>query len=73
MNNASDLQEEQDALVGGGELQAVWQIHRPNIYVFPCVVEQISFIQILKMSAQNNIFIYNEVWGMYQLDEIWFT
>ena len=57
MNYAGDLEKEQKALVRGGELEAGGEVHGPDINVFCCLLEQISFVQILEMSAEHNIFV----------------
>ena len=57
MDYAGDLKEEEEALVGGGELEAGGEVHGPDINVFGCLLEQSSLIQILEMSAEHNIFV----------------
>ena len=57
MDYAGDLEEEEEALVRGGELEAGGEVHGPDINVFGCLLEQISFIQILEMSAEHHILV----------------
>ena len=57
MDDAGDLKEKEEALVRGGELEAGGEVHGPDINVFCCLLEQISFVQILEMSAEHNIFV----------------
>ena len=57
MDDAGDLEEEQEALVRGGELEAGGEVHRPDVNMFGCLLEQIGFIQVLEMSAEDNIFV----------------
>ena len=57
MDYAGDLKEEEEALVRGGELEAGGEVHGPDINVFCCLLEQISFIQILEMSAEHHVLV----------------
>ena len=57
MDDAGDLKEKEEALVRGGELEAAGEVHRPDINMLGCLLEQSSLIQILEMSAEHNIFV----------------